>query len=165
MKKQLLRLSVLSMLCMLFGGGIFAALTKLTSNRAPAEFKDIKIDLTEHSELLTESDVYITVAENGAIGTTANADEAAATIKGKVHGSYGSSNFTASVPVQGCVKITYATHDYGNDIVVTNSNGAEVAKFNTNGPKWMNDHNNVVVAYYRINEPTTLNFSKANYNP
>lgn len=165
MKKTLLRLSLLSVLCMLFGGGIFAALTKLTGNRAPAEFKDIKIDLTEHSELLTESDVYITVAENGAIGTTANADEAAATIKGKVHGSYGSSNFTASVPVQGCVKITYATHDYGNDIVVTNSNGAQVAKFNTNGPKWMNDHNNVVVAYYRINEPTTLNFSKANYNP
>ena len=119
----------------------------------------------EHSELLTESPVFITVAEDGTIGTTESADEAAATIKGKVHGSYGSSNFTASVPVQGCVKITYATHDYGNDIVVTNDAGAEVAKFNTSGSKWMNDHNNVVVAYYRINEPTTLHFSNANYNP
>ena len=128
-------------------------------------WRDIEINLMEHSELLTESPVYITVAEDGTIGTTENVDLAAATIKGKVHGSYGSSNFTASVPVEGCVKITYATHDYGNDITVTNDEGAEVAKFNTQGGKWMNDHNNVVVAYYRTNEPTTLHFSKANYNP
>ena len=131
----------------------------------PVGFRDIKIDLTQHSELLTESDVYITVAEDGTIGTTDNAENAAATIKGKVHGSYGSANFTASVPVQGCVKITYATHDYGNDIIVTNSEGAEVAKLNTMGDKWMSNHDNVAVTYYRTNEPTTLNFSKANYNP
>ena len=131
----------------------------------PAGFRDFEINLMEHPELLTESNVYITVAEDGTIGTTDNAEEAAATIKGKVHGSYGSSNFTASVPVQGCVKITYATHDYGNDIIVTNANNEQVAKFNTTGPKWMSNHDNVVVAYYRTNEPTTLNFSKANYNP
>ena len=131
----------------------------------PASFRDIKINLMEHSELLTGNNVYFTVAEDGTIGTTENAEEAAGTIKGGVHGSYGSSNFTASIPVLGCVKITYATHDYGNDIVVTNAEGAEVAKFNTMGAKWMSDPNNVVVAYYRINEPTTLNFSKANYNP
>ena len=131
----------------------------------PAGFRDIKLNLMEHSELLTESNVYITVAEDGTIGTTDNAENAAATIKGKVHGSYGSANFTASVPVQGCVKITYATHDYGNDIIVTNSEGAEVAKLNTMGDKWMSNHDNVAVTYYRTNEPTTLNFSKANYNP
>ncbi len=139
--------------------------TKFTEEQEAAGFRDIKIDLTQHSELLTESDVYITVAEDGTIGTTDNAENAAATIKGKVHGSYGSSNFTASVPVQGCVKITYATHDYGNDIIVTNSEGAEVAKLNTMGDKWMSNHDNVAVTYYRTNEPTTLNFSKANYNP
>lgn len=128
-------------------------------------FRDIKIDLTQHTELLTETNVYITVAEDGTIGTTDDPTKAAATIKGKVHGSYGSSNFTASVPVEGCVKITYATHDYGNDIIVTNSDNEQVAKFNTNGAKWMNDHNNVIVAYYRTNSPTTLTFSNANYNP
>ena len=138
---------------------------KLVAIDEPVGFRDIKLDLTAHAELLTESNVYITVAEDGTIGTTDDAEQAAATIKGKAHGSYGSSNFTASVPVQGCVKITYATHDYGNDIVVTNSEGAEVAKFNTQGAKWMSDHNNVVVAYYRTNEPSTLSFSKANYNP
>lgn len=140
--------------------------TKFTEEQeTPAGFRDIKLNLMEHSELLTESDVYITVAEDGTIGTTDNAENAAATIKGKAHGSYGSSNFTASVPVQGCVKITYATHDYGNDIIVTNSEGAEVAKLNTMGDKWMSNHDNVAVTYYRTNEPTTLNFSKANYNP
>ena len=131
----------------------------------PAGFRDIKLDLTAHSEVLTEAPVYITVAEDGSIGTTDNVENAAATIKGKVHSSYGSSNFTASVPVQGCVKITYATHDFGNDISVTNSEGVEVAQFNTLGGKWMSDHSNVVVAYYRTNTPTTLNFSNASYNP
>ena len=128
-------------------------------------FRDIKIDLTQHTELLTENNVYITVAEDGTIGTTDDPTKAAATIKGKVHASYGSSNFTASVPVEGCVKITYATHDYGNDIIVTNSENEQVAKFNTMGAKWMSDPSNVVVAYYRTNSPTTLNFSNANYNP
>ena len=132
---------------------------------ATSTFRDIKLDLTQHPELLTQSDVYITVAEDGTIGTTDNAEEAAATINGKVHSSYGSSNFTAIVPVEGTVKITYATHDYGNDITVTDDNGTEVAKFSTQGAKWMSDHANVVVAYYRTNEPTTLHFSKANYNP
>ena len=131
----------------------------------PAGFRDIKLNLMEHSELLTESPVYITVAEDGTIGTTDNAELAAATIKGKVHASYGSSNFTASVPVEGCVKITYATHDYGNDITVTNDANEVVAKLNTVGAKWMSNPENVVVGYYRTNEATTLHFSNANYNP
>lgn len=139
--------------------------TAISEKEEETGFRDIKIDLTQHTELLTESNVYITVAQDGTIGTTDDPTKAAATIKGKVHGSYGSSNFTASVPVEGCVKITYATHDYGNDIIVTNSDNEQVAKFNTNGAKWMSDHNNVVVAYYRTNSPTTLTFSNASYNP
>lgn len=131
-----------------------------------SNWKDIKADLTQLQDLATESNVYIKVAEDGSISKTENAEEANATLKGKWHGTaYGWSNFTASVPVEGCVKITYATHDYGNDIVVTNEAGAEVAKFNTKGAKWSSDPANVVVAYYRTNEPTTLHFSNANYNP
>ncbi len=130
-------------------------------------FRDIKADLTQLQALATGSNVYIKVSETGEISQAASAEEANATLKGNWHSSnYGWQNFTASVPVQGCAKITYATHDYGNDIVVTNTAGDEVAKFNTKGPKWENDKvNNVVVAYYRTNEATTLNFSNANYNP
>ena len=132
----------------------------------PAGWRDIKADLTQLQALATESDVYIKVAEDGTISQADNAEEAAATLKGKWHSTnYGWSNFTASVPVEGCVKITYATHDYGNDIIVTNSEGEEVAKLNTTGAKWSSNHDNVVVAYYRTNAPTTLHFSNANYNP
>ena len=140
----------------------------LAAKAAPAPtFRDIKADLTQLQALATGSNVYIKVSETGEISQAASAEEANATLKGNWHSSnYGWSNFTASVPVQGCAKITYATHDFGNDIVVTNTAGDEVAKFSTKGPKWENDKvNNVVVAYYRTNEATTLNFSNANYNP
>ena len=129
-------------------------------------FRDIKADLTQLQALATESNVYISVAEDGTISQTDDAETAAATLKGKWHStSYGWSNFTAIVPVEGTVKITYATHDYGNDITVTNAEGTEVAKLNTMGAKWSSNHDNVVSTYYRVNEPTTLNFSNANYNP
>lgn len=136
----------------------------------PAGWRDIKVTLADadkwQSLVASQATVYITVAGDGTIGTTEDADKAAATLSGKWHGtSYGWSNFTASVPVEGCVKITYATHDYGNDVTVTNADGAEVAKLNNNGPKWSSDPSNVVVAYYRTNAPTTLNFSKCNYLP
>ena len=129
-------------------------------------FRDIKADLTQLQALATESNVYISVAEDGTISQTDDAENAAATLKGKWHGtSYGWSDFTASVSVEGTVKITYATHDYGNDITVTNAEGTEVAKLNTVGAKWSSNHDNVVSAYYRVNEPTTLHFSNAKYNP
>lgn len=130
-------------------------------------WRDIKADLTQLQALAIQSDVYITVsATDGSISQTDNANIAAATLKGKWHGTaYGWSNFTASVRVPGCVKITYATHDFGNDIVVTNDAGEEVAKLNTQGAKWSSNHDNVVVAYYRTNTATTLHFSNANYNP
>lgn len=129
-------------------------------------FRDIKADLTQLQDLATGSNVYITVAEDGTISQTDNADKAAATLKGSWHNaSYGWKNFTASVPVEGTVKITYATHDYGNEIKVTNAEGEEVAKLNTKGAKWSSSHDNVVSTYYRVNEPTTLNFSNADYNP
>lgn len=129
-------------------------------------FRDINADLTQLQALATGSNVYISVAEDGTISQTDDAENAAATLKGGWHGtSYGWSNFTASVPVEGTVKITYATHDYGNDITVTNAEGTEVAKLNTVGAKWSSNHDNVVSTYYRVNEPTTLHFSNANYNP
>ncbi len=144
----------------------FTPKTDEQGGETSSNWKDIKADLTQLQDLATESNVYIKVGEDGAISKTENADEAAATLKGKWHGTaYGWSNFTAAVPVQGCVKITYATHDYGNDIVVTDDAGAEVAKFNTKGAKWSSDPSNVVVAYYRNNTPTTLHFSNAQYNP
>lgn len=133
-------------------------------------FRDIKVTLADADKWKTlvenNATVYITVDADGTIGTTDDATKAAATLTGKWHGtSYGWSNFTAEVPVEGCVKITYATHDYGQDIIVTDDAGNQVAKLNTEGAKWSADPANVVVGYYRTNKPTTLHFSQANYNP
>lgn len=146
----------------------------VAANEEPvAGFRDIKADLTSTAllpnqtapEAWTDVSTGVAVAEDGTLSRI-DKEGAAIVFNGKWHGtSYGWANFTASVPVQGCVKITYATHDQGNDITVTNAEGEEVAKFNTKGAKWSSNHDNVVVAYYRTNEPTTLNFSKANYNP
>ena len=133
-------------------------------------FRDIKVTLADADKWQTlvanNATVYITVDADGTIGTTDDATKAAATLTGKWHGtSYGWSNFTAEVPVEGCVKITYATHDYGQDIIVTDDAGNQVAKLNTKGAKWSADPANVVVGYYRTNKPTTLHFSQASYNP
>ena len=59
MKKQLLRLSLLSVLIMLCGGGIFAALTKLTGNRAPAEFKDFAVIVNNQTGTLLTSEEQV----------------------------------------------------------------------------------------------------------
>ena len=143
-----------------------AEMTAVAAEEPVVGFRDIKADLTQLQSLATNSAVLITVADDGTIGTTDDETKAAAKLKGGWHGTaYGWTNFTADVPVEGCVKITYATHDYGNDIIVTNEAGDQVAKFNTTGAKWSSSHDNVVVAYYRSNEPTTLHFSNANYNP
>ncbi len=133
-------------------------------------FRDIKVTLADADKWQTlvtnNATVYITVDADGTIGTTDDATKAAATLTGKWHGTlYGWNNFTAEVPVEGCVKITYATHDFGQDIIVTDDAGNQVAKLNTMGAKWSNDPANVVVGYYRTNKPTTLHFSQASYNP
>lgn len=133
-------------------------------------FRDIKVTLADADKWQTlvtnNATVYITVDADGTIGTTDDATKAAATLTGKWHGTlYGWSNFTAEVPVEGCVKITYATHDFGQEIIVTDDAGNQVAKLNTMGAKWSNDPANVVVGYYRTNKPTTLHFSTAKYNP
>lgn len=162
MKYGLLRFSLLSMLVMLCGGSIMAG-----------NFRDIKINFTDADKwqaLGTGSNVYITVDGEGAISTTENSAEAAATLKGSWHGTtYGWQNFTASVPVEGCVKITYGMNDFGNEVTVTNSNNEEVAKLNNldGTGKWSsaNPDQRIAVAYYRTNAATTLNFSKCNYLP
>ncbi|MBQ8158369.1 MAG: hypothetical protein IJ081_05040 [Prevotella sp.] len=139
----------------------------------PASFKDIKANLTSTS-LIPESaaqwdDVStgIAVAADGTLSRVAkDAENAAAVFNGKWHGTqYGWANFTASVPVQGTVKITYGNSNYGSEVIVTNAAGAEVAKLNNKADNTWDASNTdrVAVAYYRTNEATTLSFSKCDY--
>lgn len=173
MKYKLLRFSLLSILAMLLGT-VYADFQKVAKAAEPGTFRDIKLNLTDETwkNKLPSSGaaatVYITVTEDGTIGTTENADEAAATMTGYWHSTtYGGHNVTLSVPVQGCVKITYGMNDYGSDVTITDSDNQEVAKLNnkdTTG-KWTSDKpdQRIAVAYYRTNQPTTLTFSQCQY--
>lgn len=142
----------------------------------PAGFRDIKVTLNDADMWQNKinssgaaSTVYITVDAEGNIGTTENADEAAATLKGYWHGAqYGWQKFSAEVPVEGCVKITLGASNYGTGaVIVTNSDGIQVAKIdNHTGAMWSTSNpDNVAVGYYRTNEPTTLTFSECDYIP
>ena len=139
-------------------------------------FRDIKVTLNDASMWQDKinssgaaSTVYITVDAEGNIGTTENAEEAAATLKGYWHGAqYGWQKFSAEVPVEGCVKITLGASNYGSGaVIVTNSNGDQVAKIdNHTGAMWSTSNpDNVAVGYYRTNSPTTLTFSQCDYIP
>ncbi len=146
-------------------------------------FADIKVDLT-NKNLLTEGEIAgindetnktpsmnigVAVASDGTISRVdKDADNAAAVLTGKWHSNeHGWSNFSASVPVEGTVKITFGTCAWGGDVTVKNAEGATVATFNTNtGACYHNNkESNVVSAYYKQDVATTLTISGGSYVP
>ncbi len=140
----------------------------------PAGFRDIVADLTS-AALLPEGaaqwdDVStgIAVAEDGTLSRIAK-EGAAIVFNGKWHGTqYGWANFSATVPVEGCVKITLGGSNYGSGAVtVTDSEGATVATIDNHiGAMWSaNSPDNVAVGYYRTNAATVLSFSTCDYLP
>lgn len=140
----------------------------------PAGFRDIVADLTS-AALLPEGaaqwdDVStgIAVAEDGTLSRIAK-EGAAIVFNGKWHGTqYGWANFSATVPVEGCVKITLGGSNYGSGAVtVTDSEGATVATIDNHiSAMWSaNSPDNVAVGYYRTNAATVLSFSTCDYLP
>ena len=107
---------------------------------AHAEFKDIRIDLTNAAYLTAEEGVQneklsmgFVIADDGTPSRVA-ADDAAANIvlSGKFHSNeHGWGNFSSTVAVEGPVKISMGTCAWGGDVTV--KNGSEtVGSFNTN---------------------------------
>ena len=97
-----------------------------------------------------------------------DAPNANAVITGKYHSDqHGLANFSATVKVLGTVKVSMGTCAWGGDVTVKDASGATVATFNTNtGACYHNDKdNNIVFAYYKVNEPTTLTISGGSYTP
>ena len=169
MKQKLLKYSLLSLLMMLFGGIAVGAIT--AGEKGSADWQDIKADLTSTAlipEGASQWDDVSTGIAVAADGTLSRIDKAGASIvfNGKWHGTqYGWAGFTASVPVQGTVKISYGNSNFGSEVIVTNSEGQQVAKLNNKANNTWSASNPdlVTVAYYRTNEPTTLNFSNCDY--
>lgn len=143
---------------------------------ASAAFKDIKIDLT-NGNLLTEEEISAktTVQFGVAIGddgsaTRVAADDATAniTLNGKYHSNeHGWGNFSATVPVEGAVKVSMGTCAWGGDVTVKDAAGNVVATFNTNtGACYhQNKESNIASTYYKSTEATTLTISGGSYTP
>lgn len=142
-----------------------------------ATFKDIRLDLT-NGAFLTEDEISskttvsfgVAISDDGT-QTRVAADDATASIvlSGKYHSNeHGWGNFSATVVVDGPVKISMGSCAWGGDVTVKDAAGSAVGSFNTNnGACYHNDkENNVVSCYYKGTEPgTTLTISGGNYTP
>ena len=138
------------------------------------KFVDIKADFTNGS-FFTANETNITTAglkmnEDGTFTRVAADDPTAnAVITGKYHSDqHGLANFSATVKVLGTVKVSMGSCAWGGDVTVKNAEGQTVATFNTNnGACWSNNkpEENVLFAYYKVNEPTTLTISGGSYTP
>ena len=139
------------------------------------KFRDFN---TELNSLLTDNDgsettvtFGLSVAEDGTV-TRVDADtkNTAAVITGKTGNDHGLQNFSATVPVEGAVKITMGTCSWGGEVTVKNAEGETVATFTTKkgeggagcykGNKF--DDENIVSAKY-VGDATTLTISGGGY--
>lgn len=142
---------------------------------ARAEFKDIRVDLT-NGNLLTESEIAdkssttfgVAVAADGAVSRVAADDATAAiVVSGKFHSNeHGWGNFSSTVTVEGPVRISMGTCAWGGDVTVKNADGKTVATFNTNtGACYHNDKTgNIASAVYKGNA-ATLTIAGGSYTP
>jgi len=154
---------------------LLAGMLWTTGARADA-FRDIKVVLA-NGNLLTDEEKSsgstlsfgIAVAEDGTISRVASdATDARAVLSGKYHSDqHGWTNFSATVPVDGAVKITFGTCAWGGDVNVKNAAGETVTTFNTNTGACYdaNTGNNVISAYYKGTDATTLTISGGAYVP
>ena len=165
MNKQL-QLLVLSLLAML----------GMTQMVVAADFKDIKVDLTNGNLTTSEEqvqwqqlpDMGIAVADDGTVSRVAtDAANAAAVLSGKWHSNeHGWAGFKAVVPVNGPVKISMGTCAWGGDVTVKNAAGETVGTFNTNtGACYHNDKAANVVGINYSGEATTLTVEGGSYTP
>ena len=142
---------------------------------ASAAFKDIKIDLT-NGNLLTADEISsqgmvkfgVAVADDGTISRVAADDASAAIVlNGKFHSNeHGWGNFSATVAVEGPVKISMGTCAWGGDVKVKDGSGAEVATFNTKtGDCYHNNKEANIASTYYKGGATTLTISGGSYTP
>ena len=151
----------------------------------PEQWKwaDIKADFTNQNFLTDEEKAGIvdesnknpslnfglSIGEDGsATRVASDAANANAIITGKWHSKeHGISNFSATVKVEGPVKIIFGTCAWGGNVTVKNAEGTEVVpSFTTNtGACYHQDMAKNVVAAYYTGEATTLTIAGGSYVP
>lgn len=140
-----------------------------------AEFRDIKVDLTD-GNLLIDAEITgksltkfgVAIAADGT-ATRVAADDATAAIilSGKYHSNeHGWGNFSSTVKVEGPVKVSMGTCAWGGDVTVKNEAGETVATFNSNTSACFHNDKaaNIASAVYR-GGATTLTISGGSYTP
>ena len=164
MTKQMKRLGTLCLLLML-----------AIVSRADG-FKDFSVIVNNQEGTLltadeqvqgTEINFGVAVADDGTVSRVAADDaNAVATVSGKYHSEHGCTGLKVVVPVSGSVTITVGQCTYSKKaIVVTDSEGQEVATVTPESPAcWKNDRNNVNVLQYD-GEATTLTITGMDYCP
>ncbi|MBQ8867972.1 MAG: Ig-like domain-containing protein [Bacteroidaceae bacterium] len=145
---------------------------------AMAAFKDVKIDLSESSFLeaseknedaRVDVSLGLVIGEDGSL-TRVAADDATADVilSGKWWNSHGWSGTTATVKVEGSVKIGIGGCQFaGHTIKVTDAAGNEVASFAAGGAGcWEGSKADDLISYaYYTGEATTLTISIPSYCP
>ena len=180
MKYRLLRLSLLSMLVMLFGGFSLAAILN-ASDEGPNydKFQDFEaiVNNQEGTLLTSEEQVQGTAVEFGiavndegkTLRVATNDPDAFATISGNYHSEHGLTNMKVTVHVNSFVEILVGQCTYSSaPIKVTNSYGVEVASATPATACWKNDHNNITKLIYSgadTGAETTLTITGMQYCP
>lgn len=151
---------------------VCAILTMLGMTPSAAAFTDIKADFTNGS-FFTSSETNVTTAglKMNADGTftrvAADAADANAVITGKYHSDeHGIANFSATVQVEGPVKISMGTCAWGGDVIIKDASGNQVGTFNTNtGACYHNNKTDNIASTVYKGEATTLTISGGSYTP
>ena len=135
-------------------------------------WKDIKIDFT-NGQVITSEETEITtigvaIADDGTVSRVAGDDAMAnIVVSGKFHSNeHGLGNFSATVKVEGPVKIGMGTCAWGGDVTIKNEAGETVGTFNTNNGACFHNNKAENIAYgYYNGEATTLTISGGSYTP
>ena len=135
-------------------------------------WRDIKIDFT-NGQVITSEETEITtigvaIADDGTVSRVAGDDAMAnIVVSGKFHSNeHGLGNFSATVKVEGPVKIGMGTCAWGGDVTIKNEAGETVGTFNTNNGACFHNNKAENIAYgYYNGEATTLTISGGSYTP
>ena len=140
-------------------------------------FQSFKVDLTNgnllNSDELVEwqnfaAPIGIAVAADGTVSrVAADAANAVATLNGAWHSNdHGWARFSATVPVDGPVKISMGTCAWGGDVTIKNAEGETIGTFNTNtGECYHSNKEANIVSYIYKGGATTLTIAGGSYTP
>ncbi len=156
--------------CVAFATAAWRATSEPSGNEPASDFRDIKADFTNGSFFANgESGTYGLKMNNDGTFTRVASDDATANavVTGKFHSNeHGLGNFSATVKVEGPVKVSMGTCAWGGDVTIKDATGATVGTFNTNtGACYhQNKEANIASTVYK-GMATTLTISGGSYTP